>query len=526
MRISPALLSAVLLAGGCSQRHAEPHASAADTTPTQMTANDWRQQLDEGRSAAEAGDEARATAAFRAAVAATAQLGTDSAERAECLATLAAFLAVTSSTAESERAWRDALAACDAAFGADDLNAAACRDGLARTMIAHGGHAEAETLLQAALGARERRLGPDHDDVAFSRAMLADVLRAQDRLIEAEPLYRQALATWDREGHGVTVNRAAALHGLALVREGRGDARDARALLERAVTEIERANGREAPALVPVLGDLAGVRLRAGEDREAEALLQRSLAICEDAAESDAGPVAEILAPLAGIAAARGDHATALAALQRVVAIRRAPGTDPRALGVALLQVAEVCRLSGDTAATERACQEACGHWQAQPDADGVEVGLVLNGLAAAVAAAGRSVEAESLLARAERTIVGAADADDQRVIPVLDNQVALYAHAERWGEAVAVQERILGIRERQADRGAAYVQALNGLIGLCARAGDVERAIALNEQAVSLVERSLGPDDPNVLTARRNGQELLRLRAGDGSAEESATPR
>lgn len=425
----------------------------------------WRADMDAGAAALRAQDHATAAAAFRRAGGLAAADPAGRADAAACQAQLAIALGQGGDAAGAEAAWRAAIDGFAAAHGPDAPEVAACCDPLARLVAGRGGMPEAEALLRRALACRD-----DGTPAAYRQAMLADAVRAQGRPAEAAPLYRQAIAGWERIPGGDPVNLELTRHGLAQCLP----AAEARPLLEQAAAGIGRFPGARAASL-PVLDTLASACAELGDRAAAESALRRALAIA-----GDAEPAAEpaLHGRLAALAAADGRSDDAIAELRTAIAGRRRLGGDPAGLAGDLSRLAALEQAAGSPLAVG-SWRDAVAAWESCRGPAAAGLAPALFSLADALDGIGRSADAIPPAERALRILAG--DGTDRQP----------------------------------------YVAALNHVVGLCARARDLDRAIALNDEACRIVERTLGPRDPNLATALRNGAELRRRvgRTADGDA-------
>lgn len=387
--------------------------------------------------------------------------------------------------------------------------------------VERGALPEAESLLREALVAQERAVGAGHPGLDQGRAMLADLVRQQGRDGEAETLYRQTLAAWQERGESGPASAAARL-GLAQVLSARGDNAGALAALDQAVADLDRSAQTGPAQLAAVLSAQSALRSRSGDLAGAESAARRLLTVAE-AAGPGTPLLADALEALAGICAAAGKGDEAKVLVQRAIVLHQGAVGDGTRLGLALFQYAELCRRSGPSAGAEAetAYRKALAQWEQARGANHPDIAAILNGLAATLAAAGRTDEADAAFVRALGLLEAKVGVDSPDLIPVLANRVRMLAAARRWPEAKAGGARILAIVEKTGGGGDSrdLAGALDGQIALCVAADDLAGALVLNQRLVAMLERVLGPQDANLAVALRNGADLLRRSGREAEA-------
>jgi len=318
----------------------------------------------------EAGDDARAEAEARIALAELRRLGAPPARVAEAAQDLATVINDPSRSDEMEALNREALALERRAFGERHPKVAETLNNLA--VIAHyrNDHGEAASLLGEALGIQIEALGETHPDVASMRLNLAtfelaagrpavalatvdEVLGALQRFPDAQPLRLaaalrvRATASWllgDLDAAVADIERSLeaastlpAEHPFLLATRARraGFRRDLATTddVEAELSELVTRQREKLPGQhrdrVAALAELAALRLESGRLDEAEPLAEEAAAIAAATLDPNGPEAAWARAVAARVRLARGDEAAGrdeLAAARLALAASLAPG--------------------------------------------------------------------------------------------------------------------------------------------------------------------------------------------------------
>jgi tetratricopeptide (TPR) repeat protein len=239
---------------------------------TNATESQWEQLTEAGRRHLAQGDDARAEAAFREAI------------------------------AEAER------------FGDDSARLASSVECLAQVMYRRQAHAEAEALFRRALALRDAQ-GPSHAGATMTLNSLAALCSARGAYDDAEAFLARALATAEQEGPSGHRELAGALNALARLHFKRGNYPAVEPLLLRLLA-MKQELGHEHPEVAAVLTSLATLRTALGRHDHAEQLLRRAIAIREASGTASAVALATLSGKLADVVAAQGraDEAAAIRA--------------------------------------------------------------------------------------------------------------------------------------------------------------------------------------------------------------------
>ncbi len=402
-----------------------------------------------------------------------AQFGTNHANYAVALGTLANLDLHQGKYGEANGLYRRALAIREKVLGPDHPDLASTLNGLAVTCQHQGKYGEAEGLHQRALAIREKSLKPDHPDVAETLNNLAIVYRAQGKHGEAEGLYRRALAIHEKALGPDHPNLARSVHNLANACYAQGKYSEAEGHYRRAAAIIEKALGRDHPDVASTLEGLAAAYQAQSKYGEAEGLYRRALVIREKALGPDHPDVASTLSNLAIVYRAQGKYGEA------EDLYRRALANQEKALGL-----------------------------------DHPDVASTLNGLAVVYQAQGKYREAEALYRRALAIREKALGPDHAVLAWNLSNLAATGYSQGKQDEAETLFKRALAISEKTLGHAHPDVAShLDNLARLEAERGRTKTALAWSRQAAAAVIGHARSEAPGALQ-RGSSSGLVEQRA------------
>jgi tetratricopeptide (TPR) repeat protein len=284
------------------------------------------------------------------------------------------------------------------------------RNSLATVMDELGDHAGAAELYRRVIEFQLKALGPDHPHTLATQNNLADTLDNAGRHDEAAAILERVLATKRRVLSPDHPSLAVALNNLSHSYRKLGRFEDAEKLITEAIGICERTSGERDMRTLILQNGLAGLMLETDRAAEALALLAPVKPVAEEVLGPDHPLSFSVLAHLAKAHLAVGDAAPALvvAADLAARAARTLPGNSPelahhrRLWGEALLR-------TGDAAAAEPILLQAQEGYELAGSNDGAGRARVLELLAEACEALGRSDEAERWRLQAAGTAAPAA---------------------------------------------------------------------------------------------------------------------
>jgi tetratricopeptide (TPR) repeat protein len=177
-----------------------------------------------------------------------------------------------------------AIAAFQAAIArrktlADPLPLATSFNDLATIYQNQGRYSEAEPLFQQALAIQEQQLDPDHPDTAASLNNLALLYQLIGRYGEAEPLYARSLAIREQQLGPNHPNTAQSLNNLAGLYYSMGCYSEAELLYARSLAIREQQLGPDHPDTATSLNNLAVLYYQTDRAVQALPLIQRAVQI-------------------------------------------------------------------------------------------------------------------------------------------------------------------------------------------------------------------------------------------------------
>jgi len=227
-----------------------------------------------------------------------------------------------SKPAESEAAFRRALAGRIEALGADHISVAQVRGNLAQMLERQGKYDEAEAELARALEGRIAALGPEHPVVANAHNTIGIVKYRRGEYAEAEKSLRRALETRIAALGAEHPDVAATHTNVAVTLIAQGKLAEAEAEGRRAVEVLEKALGPDHVDVAQVLNNVAVTLLKQKKYDDAAELNDRALAIRQAALGSDHAETAMSIANRGNILLGQGKRAQAEAAYSEAIAIQ------------------------------------------------------------------------------------------------------------------------------------------------------------------------------------------------------------
>lgn len=341
-----------------------------------------------------------------------------------------------------------------------------------RMAIARG--AVATIILAAALlsaSAQQRVASP----TALSKQIAE--LQNSGKYAEALPLAGQLAALSKSRFGEASLEHATALNTLAGLYFFQARYAEAEPIYQRVLALRERLLGPTHPNVLSTLDTLASIYRFSNRLREAQQLLKRVLAAKERAAGPDSPELIEPLSNLAQIKTILKQYAEAEALLRRALSLAERGRPDP----------AQVAALLGSLAQIERARGQ-------------------LENAAATIASALQFHEAASRSGRA--------DANAQMThIFALMQLGAIYQQLERYDDASAIMERVLGMTEKAfGPDHPGVASALEAVAGTYEFADRFAEAEPLRKRAIAINERAYGNDHRNVAFSLQGLGHLYRL--------------
>jgi CHAT domain-containing protein/tetratricopeptide (TPR) repeat protein len=422
---------------------------------------------------------------------------------------------------EAEAAARDLLAAEEPADRSDSLRTARILDAFVEALWRGGKVRAPETkaLAERAVATKQAQLGAQHPDVAFSLTTLGIVLRLQGDFQGAKSLFDRALEIQEPALGPTHPDVARTLTSSAVLAADRGDLTSAQALQERALASRLQNLPSGDPAVAENFNGLGVILERKGDNGGAERYHQQALAIREKALGPAHPDVAASLNNLGNVRSRLGDYAAARSFHERALAIReKALGLDHPDVAGSLNNLAVAVRDLGDHAAAWRLLERVLGIYEKAFGPDHPNVALTCHNLAALLLDLGDE-RGSPLLAERARRFRDRTATDSAFVTQSLNPLVGIDPPFRSNAAARALFERALTIKERTLGPNHTSVAlTLTSLANAHTSMGELARARPLYDRALAIREKALGPAHPDVADTLDRLGELL-VEAGDHAA-------
>ena len=376
--------------------------------------------------------------------------GEESTDYAMALANFAELLRAKNAFDEAEPRYRKAVEICEQRLGPDHRNVAAILNNLALCLTSMGLFQEAETLFAKSLKIREDVFGKDHLEVAQSLNNMALLLKTTGRDKEAIPCYQRAIDIKELNDPGPSL--ATSLINLGSVLSAQGDPDAAAPHFERAFAIAEQAFGRDHPTALTARAWIGDNFRRKGQTTRALEILEEVLASRQRVLGQDHQDVASALSSVAGIMAQLGRHDEAKDLYEQSLAIREKLSDDHPDVAKTLNSLARLCKAQNKLTDAEPFYRRSLQIRERSLGGDHPSVAESANNLAGLLAALGQCPEATSHYYRAvsiwERTL-GPAHPD---LATTLNNLALILWRQDKVDDAIPLQEKALGIRQRRGD--------------------------------------------------------------------------
>jgi tetratricopeptide (TPR) repeat protein len=238
----------------------------------------WIEWVSEGKASVGAGNYQAGIDAFHKALATGENSKIPARQLVEITISLAAANAELGLYADSEWAWRQALAMVEKTEGTASLDYAVLLANMLTLPIqTTSSEKDIQTLRRAIIAHRDT---DSPRDLAMVRACLANLLMRELKYGEAESLLLDSQADFDRLRASEPQLLATVLDLLGKIRYEQGRFAEALQFHSRSLEILESALGTQHPGLIVTLNDLASAMVKANRDEEAAALYRRAVLIC------------------------------------------------------------------------------------------------------------------------------------------------------------------------------------------------------------------------------------------------------
>ncbi len=363
------------------------------------------------------------------------QLGPDHPHVAASLANLAVVYRARGDDQGAEPFLRQALRILRQSFGDHHPDVARSLNNLADLLRAQGELKRAEPYFRQALEIQQRLLGADHPDLITALNNLALVLHRQNHVAEAESMYQRSLELSLKVLGEQHPDVATILNNLAELYRHTGRFTDAEPLYQRALQIQKLSLGGGHPARALTLSNLAQSLHDRGRPAESEPLFRQALDLQEQSLGKDHGELAVTLNLLADCLVDLGRSAEAEPLYQRALRIQEPLGDDSPGSLMTWVDLGNLCRQQGRTAAAESLYEQAVTqseqYIERRPESRQLRRALAsaLLGRGQLRAQTGAEAEARTDWTRAARLAWAEEDADMDIPKMVADLEIAALAY-------------------------------------------------------------------------------------------------
>jgi serine/threonine protein kinase/Flp pilus assembly protein TadD len=353
-------------------------------------------------------------------------------------------------------------------------------------------------------------------ETAWSETELGWLRFVEGRYDEGLEVARRALELMSTAVGPEHPNLAEVLDLVGSMHWARGEYAEAESTSVRSLRLLERAYGRENERVAGALNDVANVYLALGRLDDAEPMFLEATAIRERLFGREHPRAAVSMTNLGDLYRKQKRYAEAEAALLRgLAADEKVRGPDHPTLAYEYNNLAMVYQDMDRLEEAERAYRRAVEIREKALPPDHPLLAWTLDNLGVLYIRAKRLDDAEPVLDRALAIAEKAVGPDHPDYAIVLGNRALLREQQGRVAEAVPLRERAVSIYEKVYGGSHPYVAGrLDALADDLEKLGDHGRAADLRRRIVAVLEGKHGPDQADVLAARRDLEAAL-ARAG-----------
>lgn len=322
----------------------------------------------------------------------------------------------------------------------------------------------------------------------------ADQLSAAAKYDEALPLAERVLALRQQALGQEHAEVALALDQLATIYRRKGDLAKAEPLAVRALAMAEKTFKPNDSNLGLLVNDLAVIHFTKRDYLRAEPLFLRARSIWEQTLGIEHPNVGRVLNNLGAVYANRGENDKAAPLLQRALEIlEKELGPEHMRVGDAVNNLANFhAQQREDFARAEPLFARALGIYEKQLGPEDLRVATALYNLGNAQLSQGNLAQAEANYGRA-RKIFETKNIEHPDALRVFINLGELAALRGDYAQSLALQQRALALREKALGPEHPDVALqLNALMRVHAAKGEWTEAIRLQSRACALSERNL----------------------------------
>jgi CHAT domain-containing protein/tetratricopeptide (TPR) repeat protein len=459
-------------------------------------------------------DSAEAERLFNKALAAGNPEETPSIDVARAYITAGDAITETGTFGRAKKFYEAALSICKR-IAPDSLDMAEAYEGLGRVLL-DARQDLATTLQYFESGLRiGEKLAPDSALVARLHVRVGNVYAMRSEFPSAIQHFQLSIKLYESMGpHAHDEALAGCLNGLGIIAARTGNYFDARTYFERALKIKENAPENQNTGLT--LGNLGVVAKSLGDLEAADAYTRRALTIAEKQGP-DALQVAGTLLNRGQIARMRGDYVAADRYLLQALAIDRKRAPSSELLATVLDNIGELALEEGDFRRAAESHKEALEIYRKVLPGS-LEEGGELNALGE-VATRQEDLEAAADYKRQALAIVEKVAPQGPETVDALLSSAKTAFARKQYADARKFCQKALEIQQSNPGNPLQMAKTFQGLGDLSAREQSWDEAGRYHAQALGLLEKTLGPNNPDVARALNA---IAEIRARNGDSKEA----
>jgi tetratricopeptide (TPR) repeat protein len=382
--------------------------------------------------------------------------------------------------------------------------------------LLNGRYTEAATLLSQALEAAGSKQNGASQKVVNAGLFLGHANYLLGNYTDAAQAYRRAAELVPQD--------AGLLNSLALALDRAKDTSGAESLLRRIVgikeEEIrKKVSEPDSEELAASLTNLGRILTEKNKCAEAEPLLLRALPIWERKLSPADRNLATAYRNVAMVVYCGGDNARAGEYFAKEAGVyERIFGVEHPEYAAVLNDYAMKMYYAREYAVAEPLLKRCLAIWRKQVGGRGSGTIRTLRVLGDIRAAAKDYGAAEDFYTEALTAREAESGPENPALVEILYELDAVYQQQKNWAKAERALRQIVRIRQKQSPQGRNFATALSNLASLLYNREDYHNAEKYFQEALPLLEKHLGPDDPDVRFVRRALDSIRKITGGKPS--------
>lgn len=414
---------------------------------------------------------------------------------------------------ESERYRNEALEMMKEIYGDESPEPARLLSSLAENYIKRDEFDKALSLVKKAGEIQEKTIGPDHPDLAVSLDILGTLYNHRGEYADAKKAHIRAISIIEKTLGPDNDLLSSFLTNLGeiYIKEGQPDM--AAALDERALKIREKNLRAGHPELADVLFKLSEAYIRQKRYDEAERLLKRAGGLIENSLGGGHPVLKDIYNDLAEVYYSRGQADKAIKYKEKALNIAKESfGESHTAYAGCMDSLAETYFKKGEPQKAEDLYRRSLAIKEKACGPDSPETVPTLVGLACLCKDTGRLDDSENLAMCCISIYKKNSRTDSAPALNVINLLGEIYLKKKEYRKALGVYEKLLPARKKIYGGEHLLVAEDMGKLATCYNeSGDLYAAEKLMGQSQAILEKKLGPDNPDVAHILYSRAEVLR---------------